>query len=238
MATPLYCDLMFVTDVVPRRTKSVVSWTAAALLVTATLQSATPTTLALALVDVWTFVLLARSVEDRLDHGRFACFVAVAWLLAAVPWNLVDPLASLLARLADQPAVGTAPVVHLAPSVAATSVVAVLIGHLTLFPASRMLAWLPGLGQVPECPVPVVGASWLLLRVALSLGLGRAPAVAVAAHDPLAMLLASAAWGAIGVLALRHRERSSPQWWDAWEAAPPAGATAPSALGPNASRHA
>ncbi|MFN8058197.1 MAG: hypothetical protein U0Q12_03470 [Vicinamibacterales bacterium] len=73
---------------------------------------------------------------------------------------------------------------------------------------------------------------------ALALGLGRAPAVAVAAHDPLAMLLASAAWGAIGVLALRHRERSSPQWWDAWEAALPAGATAPSALGPNASRHA
>lgn len=140
--------------------------------------------------------LLGPAVEDRAGHGRFLLLSGLCGLAAVTALSLIGL---------------TSPW----PAVAGATTAGVAAAHLTMFPASKVLAVAPALSgwTVLEWPSTFVAAVWLLGPVADALGLFDLNAP-LPAGAPLAGALAGAATGALAITWLRRPERLRVEWWD------------------------
>jgi hypothetical protein len=152
-------------DVIPSRTRPLVTWTCLALaailvLVAAPTGAMVPTLLQI-LLHALPCVVLGETVEDQLGHTRHLVLLAGAAALGAA---LSDPLTGLL------------------PAVAG----AIIGAHLALFPSSRILLtlWV----QVVEIPAFFLMGCWLFTSVLVAVPLA-APGLAFVLGAASARLL-------------------------------------------------
>jgi membrane associated rhomboid family serine protease len=135
--------------------------------------------------NVWALWLYGENVEDRLGHGRFLLFYAVAGAVGLVAHGLFSPASAL------------------APTGASAAVAGVLGGYLALYPTGRVLA----LGAVPfrleliEIPGGAPMVLWLLAQMVGGTGVFA--------------LLGGFALGAALVRFVARRERLRVEWWGA-----------------------
>ena len=146
--------------------------------------------------NVACLALFGEAVEDRLGHGRFL----LLFYLAGSVGNLVHVV---IAPHSFTPMVGSG-----------GAVAGVLAGHLTLFPHSRVLTWIPvpGAARVDEVPAGYFLVGWLAVQL---LGAGELSVMTLAGAlgtSPWALLGGFTA-GLVATLALRRRDREAVDWW-------------------------
>lgn len=167
-------------DVIPTTTRPIVSVTLAVLLAAGAVLHPPPAALAGTLVrlclHLGPLVVLGATLEDQLGHVRFAALLALSVLLGA--WADSAP-----------------PTVHTAMLYLAA---ATLAGHLTLFPASRIVVSV-GVAAA-EVPSFFAAGVWVL--------------AVVFTRTPLAGATLTLALSALAVRRLRRADRATWTYWD------------------------
>jgi membrane associated rhomboid family serine protease len=144
------------------------------------------------LLALWIF---GDNVEDRLGHGRFLVFYALAGCIAALAQTWAD-------RDSLVPLVG-----------ASGAIAGVLGAYVVMFPHSRILVLVPliVIVEVIEIPAVFLLGFWVLMQ--LLDGVGR---IAAAPASGSIAFLAHAAGFLTGLLAVRlfrRPERQRVEWW-------------------------
>jgi membrane associated rhomboid family serine protease len=180
-------------DVIPVRTRPVVTFVAMALAL-----AAGGPVLRIA-ANLLSLGIFGRTVEDRMGHIRFGAFLA---LCAAVACGAQT--------IADRQTLLAAPAIN--------GMVAGLIGaYFVLYPYSKALVLVPfGLSpRIVELPAFVFVAVWYTLHVFTSLGsIAELRSSPVPGVVPSWAHVAGAACGAAGVRLFRRVERLRVDWWN------------------------
>jgi membrane associated rhomboid family serine protease len=141
--------------------------------------------------------LFGESVEDRTGPARFAMFYGTCAAAGALTFRTAD--AGMTVALAMS-----------------AGVAGVIAGHLTLFPRSRVLLWLPlpSGARIVEASSIAVAAVWMaaLIMAGAAGPPGGTPPPAPSSAGAAAILVAGVA-GALLVRVFTRRERMHPDWW-------------------------
>ena len=146
------------------------------------------------LLALWLF---GENVEDRMGHGRFLAFYALAGYAALLLDAWTHPATSV-------------------PIIGASGAVAGVMGaYLVLFPYSRVLVLLPLIAYLDIVEVPAVMflALWAVMQILA--GVGRLPDASDPGGIAFMTQLGGFVAGVVGVWLFRRPERDRVEWWGA-----------------------